>query len=148
MTTQTFPFRFTRAYQIAAAPFGVLPTTTRCTVHDGELEVRFGPWRVRTPLANIAAVERTGPYSFAKTAGPAHLSLADRGLTFATNGVAGACIRFIEPVPGIEPTGRLKHPGLTVTVDDVDGLITTLTPARPLNSVRIPKASTTQPTSR
>ena len=29
---------------------------------------------------------------------------------------------FHEPVPAIEPTGRLRNPAATVTVDDVHGL--------------------------
>ena len=61
-----------------------------------------------------------------KTIGPAHLSLADRGLTFATNRDEGVCIRFHEPVKGIDPLGVLRHPALTVTVDDVDALVASL----------------------
>src|SRR3954451_783181 len=118
----TFSFRFDPAYRVAALPFGVMPATASVTVDDGMLAVRFGVWRLRTPLANVTGTEVTGPYSFVKTAGPAHLSFSDRGVTFATNGDQGLCIRFREPVPGIEPTGRLRHPGVTVTVDDIDGL--------------------------
>jgi hypothetical protein len=126
MATQTFPFRFTTAYRLLALPFGVTPATARVTVDDVNLEARFGPWLVRSVLTNIVSVEATGPYSLPKTAGPAHLSLADRGITFATNPVAGVCVRFRTPLPGIEPTGRIVHPGLTVTVADVDGLVTLL----------------------
>jgi hypothetical protein len=118
----TYSFRFDGAYQLAALPFGVTPATTSVTVEAGELVVRFGLWRLRTPLANVAGTEATGPYSFVKTAGPAHLSFTDRGVTFATNGERGLCIRFREPVRALDPTGRLVHPGATVTVDDVDGL--------------------------
>jgi hypothetical protein len=81
---------------------------------------------VQTPLANVVAVEVTGPYGFLKTAGPAHLGITDRGLTFATNGDRGVLMTFREPVPGIEPTGWLRHPELTVTVADVDGLVSLL----------------------
>jgi hypothetical protein len=63
------------------------------------------------------------------TIGPAHLSFTDRGLTMATNGDRGVCIRFREPVAGIEPTGRIRHPGLTVTVADCDGLLARLAAA-------------------
>jgi hypothetical protein len=73
-------------------------------------------------MDNIAGTEVTGPYRFAKTAGPARLAITDRGLTFATNGERGLRIDFVTPVPGIEPTGRLRHPELTVTVADVEGL--------------------------
>ena len=122
----TFRFRFDPRYRVAAAPFGVLPATTRVVVEHGRLDIMFGPWRLSTPLDNVTGTEVTGPYSFVKTAGPAHLSFTDRGLTFATNGDRGLCIRFREPVPGIEPTGRLRHPGLTVTVADLDGLAAAL----------------------
>jgi hypothetical protein len=81
---------------------------------------------VRTPTSNIARVEVTGPYAFLKTAGPARLGITDRGLTFASNGERGVCITFHSPVPGIDPFGRIRHPDLTVTVLDVDGLMKAL----------------------
>jgi hypothetical protein len=68
-----------------------------------------------TSLSNISGVELSDPYRAWKVLG-ARLSLADRGLTFGTNTVAGACIRFHRPVAGIEPTGLLRHPALTVTL--------------------------------
>ena len=54
-------------------------------------------------------------------AGPPHLSLADRGITFATNRQRGLCIRLHRPHPAIDPLGLIRHPGVTVTVGDVDG---------------------------
>ena len=117
-----FAFRFSPAYRRAARVFGVTPANSWLEVGSGMLRARFGPWRLDTPLTNIAAAEITGPYAFLKTAGPARLGITDRGLTFATNGDRGVLITFCEPVPGIEPTGRLRHPELTVTVAAVDGL--------------------------
>lgn len=117
-----FDFAFDPRYRIAAAPFGVTPRTSRVEVDDGQLRIRFGPWRLETSLHNVAGCEETGPFSFVKTAGPAHLSFADRGLTCATNGEKGLCIRFVEPVPGIDPWGRIRHPGVTVTVGRIDEL--------------------------
>lgn len=107
---------------MASLVFGVTPATARVVVTDRELWATFGPWRVRTPLVNVAGTEVSGPYAFTRTAGPARLSFTDRGLTFATNGERGLCIRFDEPVRGIDPLGAIRHPGLTVTVADVDGL--------------------------
>lgn len=125
-----FPFRFAREYRLAAAPFGITPSTSGVAVTADHLEARFGPWVVATPIGNVADWKRTGPFTKPKTIGPAHLSLADRGLTFATNPQEGLCVRFGEPVPGIDPLGLLKHPGLTVTVDDLDGIDAALTAAK------------------
>jgi hypothetical protein len=85
---------------------------------DG-LRVRLGPWLVATPLSNIAGAEVSGPYSPLRGLG-VRLSLADRGLTFGTTTEGGVCLRFHEPVPGIEPWGLIRHPGLTVTVSEPD----------------------------
>ena len=128
MATHTFPFQFTTPYRVAGLPFGITPLTALVLVGDDELAVRFGFWKVRTRLANVVSTTVTGPFSFLKTAGPAHLSFVDRGLTMATNGARGLCITFREPVAGIEPTGMLRHPALTVTVTDCSGLAAALTP--------------------
>jgi hypothetical protein len=122
-----FEFRFDPAYRIAALPFGVTPGTTRVEVTDAELFAKFGPWRVRTPISNVSGCEESGGYQRIKTMGPAHLSFTDRGLTFATNSDRGLCITFHEPVAGIEPAGRIRHPGLTVTVTHIAGLRAALT---------------------
>lgn len=85
----------------------------------GGLRVRLGPWIVTTPLSNIAGAEATGPFSPLRGLG-VRLSLADRGLTFGTTTERGVCLRFHEPVRGIDPWGLLRHPGLTVTVSEPD----------------------------
>jgi len=91
-------------------------------VGPDDFVVRFGWWSVHTALSNIEHVEVTGPYHWLKVIGPPHVSLADRGVTFATNTGRGVCIRFREPVTALLPGGLLRHPAITVTVDDVDGL--------------------------
>lgn len=121
-----FDFQWQLAYRLAAAPYGIGPRTSHVTVADGWLAVRFGPWRLRTPIENVSALERTGPYAFLKTAGPPHLGWTDRGLTFASNGTIGLLLRFREPVAGIEPLGVLRHPELTVTVRDIGEVIEAL----------------------
>lgn len=113
-----FPFHFARAYRLPALIFGITPRTASVMMHRNELHVRFGPWRLETPLSNIKQARRTGGFSFIKTAGPAHLSLADHGITFATNGDDAVCLEFHEPVRAMEPTGRLLHPGATLSVTD------------------------------
>lgn len=105
--------------------FGVNPG--RCAVNPGRCAVSidddvliacFGPWTLRTPVANIIAATITGPYRVWRVAGPARLSLKDRGLTFATNHRQGLCLQFRTPVAGIDPFGLIRHPSLTVTVAD------------------------------
>jgi hypothetical protein len=55
------------------------------------------------------------------------------------------CLTFRDPVRGIDPIGLIRHPGLTVTVDDVDGLIEALrsegTPRGDLDEVRQEQAA-------
>lgn len=118
----TFAFRFEWSYRVAGLPFGITPATTSVTVDEHRFRVRFGPWVLDTAVDNVTSCEETGPYGFAKTAGPAHLSFADRGLTCATNRQRGLCIGFEEPVSGIDPFGSIRHPGVTVTVAQIDAL--------------------------
>jgi hypothetical protein len=116
--TARYDFAFARTYRPAALVFGVLPATTWAELGPEGLRVRFGPWRLETPIANIEGAERSGGFSWIKTAGPAHLSFSDRGITFATNGDDAVCVRFRRPVAAIDPTKLIKHPGATLTVRD------------------------------
>jgi hypothetical protein len=119
---ERFGFAFARSYRAPARAFGITPATAWVDVGDDALEVRFGPWRLATPLANVTDVAVTGPYAFWKTAGPARLAITDRGLTFATSGDSGVLISFRTPVSGLEPVGVIRHPELTVTVAEVHRL--------------------------
>src|SRR5436190_14882022 len=119
--TQRFAFRFEPLYRLAALPFLVTPQNSFIELTDGDerrLVVQFGPWRVATDLDNVAGVSDRGPFAIPKTIGPPHLSLADQGLTFATNHRRGVCITFRDKVSGIDPIGVVRHPGLTVTPED------------------------------
>lgn len=117
-----FPFAFARAYRPPARVFGIVPSRCWVELREDGMAARFGPWGLRTPYANVAAVEVTGPYALWKTAGPARLGVTDGGLTFATNGERGVLIRFRRAVRSSGPTFLLRHPELTVTVADVEGL--------------------------
>lgn len=117
-----FSFDFDAALVPAAAVFGVTSRTASVDVDDLHLTVRFGPWRLSTPVSNVVAATRTGPYRWWKVAGPPHLSFADRGVTFATTTAHGLCLRFREPVGAIAPGGLLRHPAATVTVAEPTAL--------------------------
>ena len=116
-------FTFARSYRLPALVFGVTPSTAWVEVGPHGLFVRFGPWRLHTTIDNIDEVHRLGGFAWWKTAGPAHLSFADRGVTFATNGDDAVCLTFRRPVAGIDPTGTIVHPGATLTVRDPGALI-------------------------
>ncbi len=118
VTESRHTFRFSSRYRLPALALGITPRTALVQVTDDELSVRFGLWRLRTPRVNISGAELTGGFSFVKTAGPPHLSFTDHGVTFATNGDRALCLRFHEPVKALDPTGRLRHPGATLTVTD------------------------------
>lgn len=120
---QIFPFAFDEPFALPGRLFGVHPSSAAVELDDEVLVARFGRWHLATPRSNIRGAGITGPYAVHKTIGPAHLSLRDRGLTFATNARLGVCLTFDEPVRGIEPVGLLRHPGLTVTVADPEALV-------------------------
>ena len=84
--------------------------------------VRYGPWRLVTPRSNIASAQLTGGFQWIKTAGPPHLSFSDRGVSFTTNGDQALCLSFHEPVPAIDPTATITHPGATLAVAEPERL--------------------------
>ncbi|MBU1801129.1 hypothetical protein [Nocardioides sp.] len=116
-------FAFAPAYRVAALPFGIAPRTSWVHIGPDELSVRYGPWSLSTPVHNIAEASLSGGFTFLKTAGPPHLSLADRGVSFTTNPHAAVCLRFHRPVRAIDPTGLLKNPGATLSVRDPQALL-------------------------
>lgn len=115
-----FEFAFEKKYLPALAAIGVSPLTAKVDLTEETLDARFGPWRCRTPVKNISCVQRTGPYTALKAIG-ARGSFADRGATFGTTTVQGVCVEFKQPVKILDPSGLILHPGLTLTVADVDG---------------------------
>jgi len=122
MTDIRFDFRFHPVFVLPARLFGIDRSSAIVALDDDHLDVQFGPWHVRTELDNVDAAVVTTGYWWPKVIGPAHVSLKDRGLTFATNPDAGVCISFERPVQGLDPLGLVRHPTLTVTVEDTAAL--------------------------
>lgn len=129
--SERFDFAFAASYRLPAWLFGITPARAFVTVTDAELQVRFGAWHLVSPLDNLTGTEVTGDFGWLKTAGPPHLSFADRGVTFATNGDRALCVSFRTPVRGIDPTGILRHPGATLTVRDPLALQAAIERGRP-----------------
>ena len=108
---------FDPRFRLLLAALAVTPATAHVTLTPDRLVACFGPWVCRTALSNVRAVSLTGPYHWYRAIGP-RLSLADHGLTFGTTPARGVCLQLRDPVPGIDPTGLIRHPGLTLTVTD------------------------------
>ena len=100
--------------------FGVTKDAAWLRLDDEDLEVKFGLFGLRTPLANITGYQTSGDYKAYRAIG-IRSSLADKGVTFGSNTKRGLCVTFDEPV-AVKPGVGFAHPGMTVTVDDVDGL--------------------------
>jgi hypothetical protein len=116
-----FDFAFSRVLSWPLALLGVTPWTAHVDVTEEDFTVRFGPWSLTTPRSNVEGASVNGPYVPFRVFG-AHVSLADHAVTFGTSWRRGVCVRFREPVAAALPTGLLKHPAVTVTVEDPEGL--------------------------
>lgn len=118
MAAVEFPFRFDPVAMPLRA-LGISPSSAMVVVDDTHLDVRFGPWRCRTPLSNVKDVRITLDYGPLKAIGPRG-SFKDLGATFGTSTVGGVCVCFHQKVAALTPAKL--HPGLTVTVQDLEGL--------------------------
>jgi len=119
MTATRYPFDFDAKYRLGLAALGVLPSTAWVEVDDERIVARFGPWGCTTAADNVIDVCPSGPYQAYRAIG-ARLSATDQGLTFGTTTRGGVCLLLREPVKGLDPLGKLKHPGVTLTVADPD----------------------------
>jgi hypothetical protein len=115
-------FEFDHRFRLLLALLGVRPSSAHLVVDADELVIRFGPWQLRTPRDNIVGAKLTGPHRWWKVIGP-HLSARDRGVTFGTTAKAGVCLTFEKPVPGLIPSGTVRHPAATVTVTEPHRLL-------------------------
>ncbi len=117
---QTWPFAFAPKYQPALALLGIRPDNSQVTTDDDGFHATFGHLSVHTPWSNVKDVQVSRDYQAIKAIGPRG-SFKDRGATFGTNTVGGVCLCFHEGVTALAGP-LIKHPGLTVTVADIDGL--------------------------
>ena len=118
---EEFAFRFDTKFRPMLLALGVHPGNSSVALTDDDrLVARVGRWKGDTPLANIDCIETSGPYRWYRAIG-LRGSAVDNGITFGTTVAGGVCVTFHEPIPRIIP-GMRAHPGLTMTVEDVEGL--------------------------
>ncbi len=115
-----FGFAIESKYAPFLLAFGVREDAAWLRIADDQLEVKFGFFGLSTPMDNITGYQLSGDYKAYRAIG-IRTSLADRGVTFGSTTKRGLCVTFAEPV-SVKPGIGLNHPGMTVTVDDVDGL--------------------------
>jgi len=118
-----FPYRFETVTKCLLRPLGVRPDRDGVRVDADRLVATFGPLHVSVERANITSAQATGPYRFITAIGP-RLSFADHGLTFGTTTRGGVCIVFDEAIRRV--IGPWDHPGLSLTVEDREGLLDAL----------------------
>src|SRR5580658_5934296 len=127
--SKRFAYAIDKRYLPLLLPFGLRGSKDGVTLTDeGSLLATFGFVKIKTPLANVTEAHITRNYRW-WTAFGVRASMADDGLSFGTNHSAGVCIHFAEKVPS-----RLRksgHSALTVTVRDLDGLVSALPAAQP-----------------
>ena len=121
LVRRRFSFDFDWRLSFWLPALGVVPSTSFVELNGDRFEARFGPWVVRTPLANLSCAKVTERYRWYTAIG-VRGSMVDDGLTFGTNRRKGVCVLFRERVKGLDPFGLRMHSGLTVTVDDCEGL--------------------------
>ncbi len=84
---------------------------------NDELDVHFGRFRLRTPIANIASWRIEGPFRWITAIG-VRRSVRHADVSFAGSPDGGVRVDFKERVPW----GFLRVPAIYVGVDDLDGL--------------------------
>ena len=123
--SQRFGYAIDKRYLPLIIPFGFRRKKDAVTLtDDGSFDATFGFIKVTTPLTNINGAHITRSYRW-WTAFGARVSGADDGLSFGTNNKAGVCVHFAAPVTSAF-SRRKGHSALTVTVDDLEGLVQAL----------------------
>jgi hypothetical protein len=119
-----FKYAVDRRFLPVLVPFGFRSSKDGVTITgEGDFKATFGVLALRTRIDNINGSHITRDYRWWTAIG-ARRSFVDDGLTFGTNRNAGVCIHFRERVPST--LRRKGHSALTVTVEDLDGLVEVL----------------------
>jgi hypothetical protein len=122
--SEHFGYAIDKRYLPVLLPFLLRPARDGVTLNDeGSFVATFGLFKIVTPRANIPGAHITRHYRWWTACG-VRGSRVDDGLTFGTNHDGGVCIHFTDKVPS--PLRRTGHSALTVTVADLDGLMTAL----------------------
>src|SRR3954452_11669354 len=121
MPATRFPIRVgRRSRPLLRVLFGVRADDTWIELGDGpdaRLEVQFGWYHFRAPLAEVASWQIEGPWLWITAIG-VRMRIRHRDVTFGGSPHGGVRIDFATPVRW----GILKVPAIYVPADDLDGL--------------------------
>jgi hypothetical protein len=115
MTAQRFPIRTGRRSRLLLRLFGVRSDNAYVDL-DGDLDARFGSYRIRTPVGNLASWRIEGPWLWITAIG-VRMSLRHGDLTFGGTHLGGVRVDFVEPVRFL--FRRIR--ALYLTVEDPEG---------------------------
>jgi len=116
MEAARFPIRIGRRSRGYLRLWTVTPATAYAELGD-DLDVHFGRWGIRTPIANLASWRIEGPFLWITAIG-IRKSVRHGDVSFAGSPHGGVRIDFREPVRW----GPFKVPAIYVGADDLDGL--------------------------
>jgi len=121
--TRRFPIRVGRRSQLVLLLFGVRPANAYVDLGtgDGELDARFGFYRLTTPVANLASWRIEGPWRWITAIG-VRFSIRGHDLTFGGTNRGGVRVDFRGPVL----KWGVRVPALYLTVDDIEGFAAAL----------------------
>jgi hypothetical protein len=111
-----FPIRIGRRSRSIVRLFGATPATAYAELGD-DLEIRFGRFRFRTPVANIASYRVEGPFIWIKAIG-VRTSVRHRDVSFCGSAHGAVRMDLEERVPW----GPLMVPAVWAGADDLDAL--------------------------
>lgn len=116
-----FPIRIGRRSRPYLRLWTVRPETAFAELDD-DIDVHFGRFEIRTPLANLASWRIEGPFLWVTAIG-IRRSIRHGDLSFAGSPHGGVRIDFRERVEW----GVFKVPAIYIGADDLDGLAAELT---------------------
>jgi hypothetical protein len=111
-----FPIRIGRRSRWLLRLFTATPETAYAEVGD-ELLIRFGRFRFRTPLANVARYRIEGPFTWIKAIG-VRMSIRGHDVSFCGSAHGAVRMDLKSPVQW----GPIGVPAVWAGADDLDGL--------------------------
>jgi len=121
MEPARFPIRIGRRSRPIVRLFTATPATAYADVGE-DLEIRFGRFRIRTPVHNIAGYRIEGPFTWIRAIG-VRRSFLGGDVSFCGSKHGAVRINLKEPVPW----GPFKVPAVWAGADDLEGLAAELT---------------------